>query len=61
MPFVSQAQVKKCFALNDPRWNCRKYAKGWKKLPKHRIKVGPRGGRYYVRNGRKVYITSSTA
>ena len=35
-PFVSKAQVKKCFSLKDPNWDCMKWieeTKDVKKLP----------------------------
>lgn len=27
MPFKSKAQVKACYAKNDPRWDCKAWAK----------------------------------
>lgn len=72
MPFTSQAQWKACFAMQKQGtsrgWNCKKFAKEtktpFKELPKyspnskktHKIYTGPRGGKYYIKNGYKVYL-----
>ena len=39
-PFVSKAQMKKCFALKSPEWNCEQWLKETdvKKLPKKKKK-----------------------
>jgi hypothetical protein len=26
MPFKSKSQLRKCFAANDPNWDCKKWA-----------------------------------
>lgn len=39
MPFQSKAQQRKCFAANDPNWDCREWAHATpsiKKLPDHK-------------------------
>jgi len=36
MPFKSKAQMRKCFASHDPKWNCKEWAHATpsiKKLP----------------------------
>ena len=40
MPFRSIAQMKKCFALKSPEWNCEQWLKETdvKKLPKRKKK-----------------------
>lgn len=69
MPFTSQAQRAACFAQYrrdiqagiKPRWNCYSYGKDKKTRTRKngrlgRIRRGPRGGRYRMVRGRKVYI-----
>lgn len=66
MPFTSQAQRAACFAQYrrdiqagiKPRWNCYSYGrhKPQKRTRLGRIRRGPRGGRYRMVRGRKVYI-----
>lgn len=72
MPFKSQAQMRKCFASKNPRWNCREWLDetpgGYWGLPERvggkvrltpTVHPGPRGGLYYVtKSGRKRYVTS---
>ena len=82
MPFVSDAQRRKCYALQRQMnkegmvstWDCKKFEKGSaiktskkeKSSPKKSLKnrslkgeqvfKGIRGGKYVMRNNRKVYI-----
>lgn len=71
MPFVSQAQRAACYAQQSrdlkagrtPRWRCHDYehgihkkrGKGGGKM-KRKVHVGPRGGKYVMFQGRKVYV-----
>lgn len=65
MPFVSKAQRRACYAQygrdkkagNTPKWNCKEWDSktDLKNLPE-KIYVGPRGGRYILKNGKKIYI-----
>lgn len=69
MPFVSKSQSRYCWWLEKngnkkgKSWNCSKWAHetNWKELPEKRLSIkiliGPRGGRYKMKNGRKIYIT----
>lgn len=72
MPFVSQAQRAACYAQQSrdlkagrtPRWRCHDYehhnSKKRKKRGNGKVKrevhVGPRGGKYVMFQGRKVYV-----
>ena len=69
MPFVSEAQRRACYAQQSnalkagkkPAWDCSKYAKEEKKKKssnkkKSKVFVGPRGGKYIIKNNKKVYI-----
>lgn len=76
MPFVSEAQRRKCYVLQTQAekagkkssWDCKKFSehdsKSIKKktkvnkVPKRKPKIydGPRGGKYIIKNGSKIYI-----
>lgn len=73
MPFVSKAQSRLCYSLREravkegkkPLWNCEEWSSktDYKHLPerknsKDKIYTGPRGGKYYLKGGRKIYIKS---
>jgi hypothetical protein len=34
MPFKSKAQMKACYAANNPKWDCEKWAKETKNIGK---------------------------
>lgn len=34
MPFVNKRQVRACFAQNNPKWDCHKWAKKTKSIKK---------------------------
>ena len=69
MPFVSESQRRACYAQQSnalksgkkPAWDCSKYAKGEKtkkksKKKSNKVFTGPRGGKYIIKNNKKVYI-----
>ena len=70
MPFESKSQLRACFAKaaqlktqgKEPMWDCHKWyretAVPFKKLPerKEHVQIGPRGGKFVIRNSRKVYL-----
>lgn len=62
MPFASKAQMKQCFALQaqgNSNWNCKEsYHKSktkFAKLPDYVVHTGPRGGKYILKYGQKIY------
>ena len=63
MVFTSKAQMRKCFAeqkKNGSSWDCKKTFRAtktkFKDLPDYKIHVGPKGGNYILRKGKKVYL-----
>ncbi len=63
MPFVSDAQRRKCFALQARgqagSWDCLRYAHetpGYVAAENRVHYVGKRGGIFYIRNKRRVYV-----
>lgn len=47
MPFQSKAQMAKCFATGDPRWNCHDWAQetpNIAQLPEHKVKLNTSQG-----------------
>lgn len=70
MPFKSTSQIRWCYAAQnqalkegkDPPIDCKKWykeTKDPKSLPKKirgKIYIGPRGGKYRIVNGKKIYL-----
>ena len=73
MPFVSDSQRKKCYLIQRQmnqqgmvsNWDCKEFEKASPKAKKSPKKVndekifkGVRGGKYVIRNNKKVYISN---
>jgi hypothetical protein len=67
MPFQSKAQIRACYAQKSraekegrvATWDCKKWyaeTKSPKKLNQRKIYTGPRGGKYFIKDGKKNYI-----
>lgn len=64
MPFVNEKQRRLCYLLQSqalksgkkPKWNCKKYGSHKSKSKSPKIVIGPRGGRYRIKNGRRIYL-----
>ena len=64
MVFTSRAQMRKCFAEqrnNGATWDCKKTYDATKTkfrdLPEYKIRIGPKGGQYILKKGKKIYVT----
>lgn len=60
MPIKSKAQLRACYAKKrqdkKSSWDCKKSLKTpYADLPEYVEHTGPRGGKYIIKNGRKIY------